>query len=175
MPTETIILNGCNIETLKELLRPGLKVVFVGLNPSPTSVECGHYYQGRHGKRFWTRLREYNLTPALPAGVEDDSAHECGYGFADLVRRPTRSSKDLTRAEKAAGVCDLAQRLSMTDDHPVIVFTYAEPWNLARAHLIDRGYCVLRMPGPYAARPLVDVIMKYLHYALGIPDANADN
>jgi hypothetical protein len=44
MPTEKIIMvGGREVETLKELLKPRLKAVFVGLNPSPKSVTAGHY------------------------------------------------------------------------------------------------------------------------------------
>jgi hypothetical protein len=57
---EEIELSGQRIRTLKSLLRRGLKAVFVGLNPSPVSVNRGHYYQGKLGQRFWARLREYN-------------------------------------------------------------------------------------------------------------------
>ena len=52
MPIEAIEIQGKQIFTLKELLRPGLRAVFVGINPALISVDCGHYYQGRLGKRF---------------------------------------------------------------------------------------------------------------------------
>jgi hypothetical protein len=35
MPTEVIHIHGQKVETLRELLRPGLSAIFVGLNPSP--------------------------------------------------------------------------------------------------------------------------------------------
>jgi hypothetical protein len=38
---EEIILHGKAVTALKELLRPGLKAVFVGLNPPPVSVASG--------------------------------------------------------------------------------------------------------------------------------------
>ncbi|MBV9247290.1 MAG: hypothetical protein JO366_21040 [Methylobacteriaceae bacterium] len=43
--TETIKISGQDVRTLRELLRPGLKAVFVGINPSRVSVDAGHYYQ----------------------------------------------------------------------------------------------------------------------------------
>ena len=52
MGTESIEIDGRQTETLRELIAPGLRAVFVGLNPSPVSVAQGHYYQGRLGKRF---------------------------------------------------------------------------------------------------------------------------
>jgi len=38
MPTEVIYIHGQKLETLRELLRPGLSAIFVGLNPSPVSA-----------------------------------------------------------------------------------------------------------------------------------------
>jgi len=48
---------GEKVETLADLLRPGLRAVIVGINPSTVSVEAGHYYQGTLGKLLWKRLR----------------------------------------------------------------------------------------------------------------------
>jgi TDG/mug DNA glycosylase family protein len=104
MAVEDINLKGRTVTTLKELLRTGLKAVFVGLNPAPISVEKEHYYQGRHGQLFWNRLRKHNIVSYLPRGAEDDAAFASGYGFADLVRRPTARANDLTQAERLAAV-----------------------------------------------------------------------
>jgi hypothetical protein len=54
---------GEEVETLEDLLRPGLLAVCIGINPSPTSVAAGHYYQGQIGKRFCERLRRAELLP----------------------------------------------------------------------------------------------------------------
>ena len=54
MPTETITIEGKKILTLKELLCLGLRAVFIGINPTPDSVQCGHYYQGMLGKNLET-------------------------------------------------------------------------------------------------------------------------
>src|SRR6516225_6560852 len=112
MPTEVVYIHGQKVETLRELLRPGLSAIFVGLNPSPVSVHAGHYYQGRLGLRFWGRLRDYGLTTELPRGREDEVAFEQGYGFTDLVRRPTARAIDLERQEISASVPDLVRRIS---------------------------------------------------------------
>ena len=157
---ERIRINGTRVLTLKELLRPGLRAIFVGCNPSPRSVGIGHYYQGRHGIRFWSRLREFHITGLLPAGCQDIHAFEQGYGFADLVRRPTASARELTRAEMVAGVDGLIARLNRIGDRPIIVFTYAKPWNLARDRLEQMGYCVLKMPAPYAPQNKVRAEMR---------------
>jgi TDG/mug DNA glycosylase family protein len=43
---------GEEIETLDDLLRPGLRAVAIGINPTPKSVAAGHYYQGKYGQTF---------------------------------------------------------------------------------------------------------------------------
>jgi G:T/U-mismatch repair DNA glycosylase len=35
---------GQQVETLEDLLRPGLRAVCIGINLAPTSVGAGHYY-----------------------------------------------------------------------------------------------------------------------------------
>lgn len=160
MAVEEISLNGRTITTLKELLRPGLKAVFVGLNPAPISVAEGHYHQGRLGRRFWDRLRKHEMVGDVLSGAEDDAAFASGYGFADLVRRPRAAANELTRSEKVAAVVDLANRLSNAGDRPLIIFVYKDAWKYAGAYLAEIGYRVFRMPGPYAHKNLADAELK---------------
>ena len=152
MPTERIIINGRSVLTLRELLRPGLRAVFVGINPSPTSIQCGHYYQGTHGKRFWRRLQDHGLAVDLPAGREDDEAFAQGFGFADVVRRPTPSAAELSRQEICDGVPVLVDRLSaLGEARPLVVFVYKKAELAAAGALHEAGFRTYRMPGPYAA------------------------
>ena len=46
--------------TLNDYLRPGLDIVFVGLNPSQYSVEVGHYFANPRN-RFWAALNRSGL------------------------------------------------------------------------------------------------------------------
>lgn len=50
MPAES--LSTHDFPTLPDLLCPGMDLVFVGINPSPYSVEHGHYF-ARRTNRFW--------------------------------------------------------------------------------------------------------------------------
>jgi G:T/U-mismatch repair DNA glycosylase len=166
MATEEIVLNGKRILTLRELLRPGLSAIFVGVNPANTSVQMGHYYQGRIGRRFWKRLQKHHIVPVLTTGQEDDEAFLRGFGFADLVRRPTKSARELLTEEKLAAVSDLRARLSTTGDRPAIVFVFTEARKFAKAELEQAGYRVLEMPAPFAGRKDVDCAMGQLKRAL---------
>jgi TDG/mug DNA glycosylase family protein len=78
--------------------------VFVGLNPSPVSVEAGHYMRGTLGRQFWTMLDAYGILP-LPAGgrLPDEALLEHGFGFTDLAKCPSPRAHTLTREDIATG------------------------------------------------------------------------
>ena len=106
------------IATLPDLLRDGLDIVFVGINPSLYSVAQGHYF-ARRANRFWPALSRSILSqPARRAlGVAQlEPAHdrllvEHGFGFTDMVKRPTARASDLEPGELAAGVQHLVAKL----------------------------------------------------------------
>ena len=114
---------GEDIETLEDLLRPGLRTVCVGINPAPGSVEAGHYYQGTLGQRFLVRLRDAGVLPSDARGHADDIAFAAGVGFTDIIKRPTESAKDLRAAEYQHGRALLRDKL---DAHrpELVIFTF---------------------------------------------------
>jgi TDG/mug DNA glycosylase family protein len=97
--------------TLPHLLRPGLKVVFIGYNPAIYSAEAGHYY-ARPGNRFWLQLSESGIA-GRPVGPEDDDSlmDEAGIGFTDLCCRPTVRADELSRDEIIEGASRLHAEL----------------------------------------------------------------
>ena len=86
------------METLPDLLAPGLEIVFVGLNPSEYSVREGHYFANPRN-RFWTAFNASGLRPGstgrdwTPADDGELLAH--GIGFTDVVKRPTAQGSGL--------------------------------------------------------------------------------
>jgi len=111
--------------TLPDLLRPGLKIVFVGINPSVFSAQRGHYF-ARPTNRFWPCFSRsiLSLEARQALGVEtlkpehDRALPDYGFGFTDLVKRPTARADQLDPAEFAAGVAVLAAKLAR--DKPLI-------------------------------------------------------
>ena len=91
-----------DMRTLPDLLRPGLSLVFVGLNPSEYSAREGHYFANPRN-RFWTAFnRSSLLPPALGrecSSVDDALLLEHGIGFTDVVKRPTPQGKALKAAD----------------------------------------------------------------------------
>jgi len=98
------------IRPLPDILAPGLRVVFVGINPSITSGLVGHHFAGP-GNPFWRLLHASGFTPELLAPAEDARLIELGLGLTNLCPRPTRSAVELTPAEYAAGARELVRKL----------------------------------------------------------------
>ena len=95
---------------LPDYLRPGLDVVFVGINPGLASAAAGHHYAGRTN-HFWPLLYEAGFT-AEPLTHEDDRrCPEFGIGLTNLVDRPSRGIDDLSKDEMAAGARRLREKL----------------------------------------------------------------
>jgi hypothetical protein len=87
---QTIIsVEGREILTLRDILptTPGLRILFVAKTPVPRSVEAGHYFQGKQGAMFWSRLKDYGLFKSARP-FEDDSLLTHGFGLTDMVETP---------------------------------------------------------------------------------------
>ena len=97
------LVDGEMVRTLPDLLAPGVRLLFVGFNPSVRAARLGHYYAGRNN-RFWDLLASSGLTPRRFHFEEDRSLLELGIGVTDLVKRPTRSAAEVTAAEYREGV-----------------------------------------------------------------------
>jgi TDG/mug DNA glycosylase family protein len=150
---------GTPVETLEDLLRPGLRAVCVGINPAPDSVRAGHYYQGKLGQQFYGRLRRAGVLPRA-AGWEDDLAFELGLGFTDIVKRPTGGSKEVRPEEFAHGRPLLEAKIEAAAPK-LLLFVFKEtakklfgPFggNGLLAGRTLAGAEIFVMPGPYAPR-----------------------
>jgi TDG/mug DNA glycosylase family protein len=150
---------GEEVETLADLLRPALRAVVVGINPSTVSVEAGHYYQGTLGKLLWRRLRAAGLLSedARP-GREDDDAFAAGIGFTDIVKRPSARAHSLTAAEFAHGREALHAKLAEAEPG-LVIFTYKKTATVLGGQFAGHGFVpgfavagipAFVMPGPYA-------------------------
>src|SRR4249919_3082018 len=95
---------------LKDRIAPGLRVLFVGINPGIRSATIGHHFAG-YSNRFWKLLFESGLLPT-PIGAEDDERlPEWGYGITNLVARPTPGIDTLAPSEYAAGLRMLRRKV----------------------------------------------------------------
>jgi len=87
---------------LPDRIRPGLRVLFVGINPGIRSAAVGHHFAG-FSNRFWRLLYDSGLV-SQPVGWKDDRRlPEWGFGITNLVPRPTRGIDELHPREYLAG------------------------------------------------------------------------
>jgi len=162
----TLVLDGLPVETLADLPpKPG-RLLFVGLNPSPVSVDAGHYHQGRLGRTFWRRLVTATiLPPDTDLSAADDALVTAGHGITDLLKLPTPRDT-ATETELRAGVGRLFQKVALWRP-AAVVFVYKrgaeacagrhipEPWGRVDGLALAARPCFL-MPGPYAPREDVE-------------------
>src|SRR6187402_2012029 len=87
---------------LRDRLRPGVRVLFVGINPGVRSAETGHHFAG-FSNRFWKLLTESRLVPEPITYVDDDRLVEWGLGITNLIARPTPGINDLRPQEYVDG------------------------------------------------------------------------
>ena len=95
------------IRCLPDTVGPSMRVLIVGLNPSPYSADHGIGYC-RPGNRFWPAALKAGLV-----SVDRDPRHalSChGVGMTDLVRRTTARADQVDRVEFEVGF-ERAQRL----------------------------------------------------------------
>jgi TDG/mug DNA glycosylase family protein len=87
---------------LRDRIRPGVRVLFVGINPGVRSSLTGHHFAG-FSNRFWKLLYESNLIPEPITFHDDDRLPEWGYGITNIVPRPTPGIDALEPDEYVAG------------------------------------------------------------------------
>ncbi|MBB3131550.1 TDG/mug DNA glycosylase family protein [Paenibacillus rhizosphaerae] len=91
-------------------LDDGLSILFIGFNPSLRSGETGHHYANPRNN-FYRILHRSGLTPRLYDASEDQDLLKLGYGFTNIVARPTRGVDDIERQEYAEGREILREKL----------------------------------------------------------------
>ncbi len=171
----TIVIDGERVETLADLPPLRNRLLFVGLNPSPVSVQAGHYHQGRLGRTFWRRLITASILPKdTEVATADDTLMSMGHGITDLLKRP--SPRDTASDEELrAGVGTLWQKIAVWRP-AAIVFIYkraastAAGWGQLEGVALAGRPCFL-MPGPYASREDVDEGLNFMrNLGASLPD-----
>jgi TDG/mug DNA glycosylase family protein len=168
----TILVDGVTTPTLADIPPERDRLLFVGLNPSPVSVEAGHYHQGRLGRTFWRRLMLAGILPSgTPVETADDALLAAGHGITDLRKDPTPRDT-ATDAELREGVGPLWQKIALWRP-AAVVFIYKRAAEVCASRQLAAHYghlegvalggrpCVL-MPSPYATTEQVDEGVNFL-------------
>jgi len=94
--------------SIPDLVRPGLDILFVGINPGLYSGATGLHF-ARPGNRFWPAIHAAGLTPRLLSPDEGDVLLDLGIGITNLVNRTTATAAELDDAELRAGADRLGE------------------------------------------------------------------
>ena len=100
-PTRADLL-AAQEKTIRDVIAPGLRVLFCGINPGLYSGATGHHF-ARPGNRFWPTIHQAGFTPRLLHPSEQRELLEWGYGITNLVPRTTATADELSQDELLAG------------------------------------------------------------------------
>src|SRR5260221_7557371 len=101
-PPSKAELEAARGKTVKDIIRPGLDVLFVGLNPGLYTAAVGHHF-GRPGNRFWPTLYLAGFTPRLFQPHEQRALPTPGIGITNLVTRATATAAELPNDDLREG------------------------------------------------------------------------
>jgi double-stranded uracil-DNA glycosylase len=103
---------GGDLEPISDHIKENLLVLFVGFNPSIKSSEAGHHYANPNN-RFWTILHKAGITQRKYSASEDGELLAFGYGFTNIVPRPTKTAQEISKEEYLAGREVLKRKISI--------------------------------------------------------------
>jgi mismatch-specific thymine-DNA glycosylase len=98
------------LPSLRDRIEPGVRVLFVGINPGIRSALIGHHFAG-YSNRFWKLLFDSGLVPEAIGTEDDGRLPEWGFGITNLVPRATRGIDSLRPEEYAAGLIVLRRKV----------------------------------------------------------------
>jgi TDG/mug DNA glycosylase family protein len=100
---------GAYGKVIPDVIAPGLRVLFCGINPSLYSGATGDHF-ARPGNRFWTALHASGFTDRLLHPSEKGELIASRLGITNLVARATARADELTDDELREGAVLLAAK-----------------------------------------------------------------
>jgi TDG/mug DNA glycosylase family protein len=103
-----------------DVLAPGLRVVFCGINPGRRSAAAGAHFANPRND-FWRLLQDAGFTPRQLDPQEQHELPRFGYGLTNAATRATRGSGDL-RAADFAGAAERLEQIALDLEPAWIAF-----------------------------------------------------
>ncbi|TDI98419.1 MAG: mismatch-specific DNA-glycosylase [Deltaproteobacteria bacterium] len=130
--------------TLPDWIRPRLRLLICGLNPSLYAADAGVPF-ARPGNRFWGAARAARL---IVHDRDPFDALSRGIGFTDCAKRATRRASELRHDEYAAGLERLERQIQRYRPQ-AICFVGLDGWRRVR----DRHAVAGWVTGGFGGRP----------------------
>ena len=104
-------LEASRDKTIKDVIAPGLNVLFCGINPGLYSGATGHHF-ARPGNRFWPALYRSGFTPVQLSPFDERDLLQLGLGITNVVARTTAVASELADEEFVAGGKRLVRKVN---------------------------------------------------------------
>src|SRR5258706_3533858 len=86
-PTKQQLVEAAG-KTVPDVIAPGLRVLFCGINPGLYTAAVGHHF-ARPGNRFWPALHQSGFTNGLLSPFEEHELLELRLGVTNVVAHAT--------------------------------------------------------------------------------------
>ena len=97
--------------TIPDVVAPGLRVLFSGINPGLYSAATGYHF-ARPGNRFWPALYRSGFTERVFRPDEQERLLGLGLGITNVVARATARADELRPAEFLTGARILTAKIT---------------------------------------------------------------
>ena len=104
-------LDAARDRTIPDVIAPGLRVVFAGINPGLYSAATGYHF-ARPGNRFWPALHRSGFTERVFRPNDQEQLLGLGLGITNIVARATARADELRPAEFLAGARILTAKIT---------------------------------------------------------------
>jgi TDG/mug DNA glycosylase family protein len=108
-PTKNELL-AARGRSVPDVIGPGLKVLFCGINPGLYSAATGHHF-ARPGNRFWTAIFRSGFTDRILDPSDERSLLDFDYGITNIVNYATAQAHELTAGDLRTGGILLQQKV----------------------------------------------------------------
>jgi TDG/mug DNA glycosylase family protein len=108
-PTKQQLL-AAKDKIVPDVVAPGLRVLFCGINPGLYTAAVGHHF-ARPGNRFWPALYAAGFTESLLSPFDERELLKSSYGITNVVMRASAAADELSREELREGGKRLAAKV----------------------------------------------------------------
>ena len=103
-------LQAARDKKVRDVIGPGLDVLFCGINPGLYTAAIGHHF-GKPGNRFWPALHLSGFTPELLSPYDERRLLDLGLGVTNVVMRTTARADELSDEEFRKGAASLRRKV----------------------------------------------------------------
>lgn len=97
-------------KTVRDVIAPGLRVLFCGINPGLYTAAVGHHF-ARPGNRFWPALHLSGFTKQLLSPFDEAELLDIGVGITNVVAHATATAAELTNEDFIKGGRNLKAKI----------------------------------------------------------------